>query len=555
MVEDLAPEVQEEEGEINSPFFLPFFLKISLINENFKHILNMLIIISKVYSMISVKKIITGCFITALGISNSMAQSGYFEDALRFSQFRSTGSARITSLGGAQMSLGGDISNIHGNPAGLGFFRRSEFSISPSFTNWRSESNYLGQIQEEGTGNIAIPNLGIVLSKVRNPLLAGSFKGGSFGISFNRLANFNNQFGYFSDVEGNSSIIDFFIQDAFGLTESQVENRGLTGLAYQTYLVNPVAFDEDGNPINNPTEYDSFVLGFPFQDETVITEGGINQTSFSYGANFNNKLFIGAGLGITSINFSSIKTYNEEFFEEPLNTLSIQENLRINGIGASVNLGIIYKPIDMINLGLNIQSPTWYRLNEEYEAGMNNLYNNYYFEDEDVVLGQENANTPLILGTYNLNTPLRISGGATFFIGKSGFVTADVDYLDYSSSRLNSNDFNPSADNQEIQARYGTTVNYRVGGEYRYDIFRARAGYAFYGDPFVNSEFDRSSQQISGGVGVKLNNLYVDLAISNTMFDQLYSSYPYFENGNNIGPISEIRNNLTSGTLTVGFNF
>jgi long-subunit fatty acid transport protein len=506
--------------------------------------------------MFSYKKLIIGFIIIAgVNISDSLAQSGYFEDALRFSHFRSTGSARITGMGGTQMSLGGDVSNIHGNPAGLGFFRRSEFSISPTFTNWISETNYLDQILAERTGNIAVPNLSIVLSKVRNPLLSGSFKGGSFGLSFNRTANFNNQFGFFSDIEGNSSIIDFFLQDASGIPENQIENFGLTGLAYQSYLINPVAFDEDGNPINNPSEYDSFVLGFPFQDETVITEGGINQTSFSYGANFNNKLFLGASLGITSITFSSSKTYNEEFFEEPLQNLSIQENLRINGIGANVNVGVIYKPIDIINLGLNFQSPTWYRLNEEYEARMVNMYNNYDFEEEDVVLGREEASTSLILGTYNLNTPLRVSGGLTYFIGKNGFISADVDYLDYSSSRLSSNDFNPSADNLEIQARYGTTLNFRVGGEFRYEIFRARAGYALYGDPFVNSDFDRSSQQITGGVGVKMRNFYVDLGISNLAYNQLYRSYSYIENGANVGPVSEINNTITSGTLTVGFNF
>lgn len=486
-------------------------------------------------------------------MSSASAQIGYFEDALRFSQFRSTGSARIMGLGGTQMSLGGDVSNIHTNPAGLGFFRRSELSLSPSFGTWNNESNFLGQIQEDRTGNFSVPNLSFVISKPKGPLTTGAFRGGSFGISFNRTNLFNTQFGYYSDLIGNSSIQDFFVRNANGRNEQTVENLGLTGLAYLTYLINPV-IDENGNHANN--EYFPITDTYPYQDELVTTDGRISQTSLSYGANFHNKFFVGAGLGLTSLSYNSIKVFGEEFFDEPLSTMRIEENLSMDGFGANVNLGIIYKPIEEVNLGLNFQSPTWYRINEQYEARMVNQFNNYYFEQEDIVLGREEAQTPIVLGTYNLNTPMRLSGGATFFIGKNGFISADIDYLDYSASRINSRDFNPAEDNQEIRALYGQTFNYRVGGEFRLDIFRLRAGYAYYGDPFSGSpNFDRSTQQISGGLGVRLEKFYVDFALTGMAFDQLYSSYNYLENGVNIGPVTEIRNNITSGMLTLGFNF
>jgi len=56
----------------------------------------------------------------------AFAQSGYFEDAYRFSKTTPAGSARIVAVGGTQWSLGGDVSNLAGNPAGLGFFRSSK---------------------------------------------------------------------------------------------------------------------------------------------------------------------------------------------------------------------------------------------------------------------------------------------------------------------------------------------------------------------------------------------------------------------------------------------
>ncbi len=486
-----------------------------------------------------------GCLAAGIMVSESFAQSGYFEDALRFSQFRSTGSARITGMGGAQMSLGGDISNIHGNPAGLGFFRRSEFSISPAFTNWNSETNYLNQVQAERTGNIAVPNLGVVLSNVKDPLLAGNFKGGSFGISFNRLANFNNQFGYFSEVQGNSSLLDFYVNQYNSFGEPPV--GAPDGLPLDILLI-------QGSPGTGYNKDPDYALGNPFQDETVIKEGGISQTTFAYGANFNHKLYFGGSLGIQSINYFHNRIYNEEFFDDNgISSLyySIEDNKRINGLGVNVDIGLIYKPVDQFNLGINFKSPTWYRLNQEFDA---NIVAELYDIDGNIEFS-ENGTSDIYINTTNLSTPLIIGGGFTYFIGKNGFITADVDYLDYSTSRLNSSDFNPSDDNQEIITLYGNTLNYRIGGEYRFNIFRIRGGYGYYGDPFVNSAIDRSSQQISGGLGVRLAKFYVDFAVSNTTFNQVYSSYSFIENGMNIGPLSEISNNLTSGILTVGFNF
>ncbi|MBN7812177.1 long-chain fatty acid transporter [Algoriphagus sp. H41] len=495
--------------------------------------------------------------LSSFTIAGAFAQSGYYEDAYRFSRANPSGSARIIGIGGTQYSLGGDVSNIAGNPAGLGFFRTSEISISLGYSDWRVDTRYLGQDKTYNTTNFSLPNASYVMANPKGDLEQGAFKGGGFGISFQRIANFNTEYGYYSDQLGQSSIIDFYLQDAFGIPESQIENYGLTGLAYQTYQINPVAFDENGNAINDPSVYDSFVLGFPFQDENITQQGSANQMTFSYGANFNHKVFVGGGLGIRSLSFSSFKTYNEEFVDQPLVNSSLRENLYINGIGVNLNLGLIYKPIDYVNLGFVFQSPTWYSLNEEYEAGMTAIYNNYYYEEEDVTLGRQDAVTDLVISNYGLNTPLKVGGGATFFLGKNGFISADLDWVDYSAGRISSNDFNEGPDNQVIKSIYASTINYRVGGEARFDALRLRAGYAYFGDPYADSPgIDQSSQQISGGIGVKLRSIAIDFALFNQKYNGLYRSYQVLdENGNNYGPVTEMENSITSGVLTVGFSF
>ena len=70
-------------------------------------------------------------FFTLFINSNLFSQQsyGYYEDVIKFSHFFNGGSARVQAIGGASYSLGGDISSISLNPAGLGFFNKKVFSL------------------------------------------------------------------------------------------------------------------------------------------------------------------------------------------------------------------------------------------------------------------------------------------------------------------------------------------------------------------------------------------------------------------------------------------
>src|SRR5690554_8047142 len=75
------------------------------------------------------------------------SQAQYLEDAMRFSQPEYGGSARFRAMGNASTSLGGDLSSITGNPAGLGFFNNSDAGISLNYFNDtnRSEERRVGK--------------------------------------------------------------------------------------------------------------------------------------------------------------------------------------------------------------------------------------------------------------------------------------------------------------------------------------------------------------------------------------------------------------------------
>src|SRR5690606_36460696 len=115
---------------------------------------------------------------------------------------------------------------------------------------------------------------------------------------------------------------------------------------------------------------------------------------------------------------------------------------------------------------------------------------------------EEDALSDIYLATINMRSPMKISAGATYFFNKNGFISGDVDYLDYSSMNLSSPDISMEANNEDIRDFATSTINYRAGAEYRFNLFRVRAGAAFYGDP-LDDERDRTVRQFSGGVGIR----------------------------------------------------
>src|SRR5690606_18171569 len=246
--------------------------------------------------------------------------------------------------------------------------------------------------------------------------------------SINRSLLFNNTFGYISNTRGSQSLLDFYAGDYNQYGEPAI--GAPDGLPLDVGLI-----QQSGNGeflVNS-----DYAIGNPFQDERVENEGSKTVISFSYGGNYKNKLFVGASLSVSSLNYNSTKTYNEEFLDsEDLTSLyySLQEKLFQDGTGANLGVGVIYKPMDQLNLALSFKSPTWTRINDEFDA---DIFAEYYDLNGNLEV-DEDAVSDLYLTTINLRSPMKISAGGTFFFNKNGFISADVDYVDYSSMKLSS---------------------------------------------------------------------------------------------------------------------
>lgn len=469
---------------------------------------------------------------------------GYYEDVLRFSRMQSSGTARMLGIGGAQTALGGDVSQALVNPAGLGLFRRSEFSVTGGMTFYNSESNFNGFSSNRPFNNFSLPQVGLVISNVKDDIELGKWRGGSFAINFSRVQDFRNEVGYrgFND---DNSIIDYFIERADGIPTGSIGNSGLVGRAFDTYLINPTPGSDD--------IYDSFVLGFPEQQEVLVSSGRADRIQLSYGGNYDNKLYFGGGIGITTLEYTSSKDFSEFFVGEPLLDLLTYEDIFITGNGFNFNLGAIAKLNDNIRIGASVISPTWYNLDEEFSNGLIANYDNYYYPEGDTTLRELSSVSDIFLTNYRMRTPWRVNTGASFIVGKNGFISADIEYVDYSQGNLSSIEIDLTSDNQTIANLYSNTINLKIGGEYRYEIFRLRGGYGYYQDPTTfDDNVNRSISSISGGLGIRMPKYFLDLAVVHNFTNNTYSPYTLI---NGTHPNVNITDRNTRAFLTFGFNF
>lgn len=495
-------------------------------------------------------------------LGGEVLPQSFAETALLFSRTQSGGSARVQALGGTQVSLGGDFSSAFSNPAGLGMYNRSEFSITPGQYNTSIAGDYwagnelMSASNRDSRAGINISGMSLIFSSEDGA--KNKFLRGTFAVTLNRLNNFNRNFRYEGENPA-TSLIDYFLEQADGGKPSQFDRDGslfntVTELAYNNYLIGESTILD---PNNDPEEYFTDILSLPYQKENIQTRGAQNQWSFSYGANFDDKFFLGAGLGVTSLRYESKKTYREDFEDEPLSSFTLDEELEIRGSGINLTVGGIARPVDFIQVGLSITTPTYYNLTDNFFASMRSSWNNFdYFGDGSDILTNESASTDEVISEYNLSTPWRLSLGATAFVGKHGFLTADIEQINYGRARYSSqnSDIDFSNDNDRIRDLYRPTVNLRLGGELRWEEWRLRGGYQLMPDPFYSEQngVSRASQAISGGFGYRKENFFIDFAL---IYREGKNSYRPYRVNTDDSPVLKYNQNSSSVLITVGFPF
>lgn len=448
----------------------------------------------------SMKKITIGLGVMGVLLLTIPSNAQYAYDALRFSETDQIGTARFQAIGGNQVSLGGDASSITGNPAGLGFFTRSELSLSPAIRSVNSTSTFIGNTTKESTVNGSLANISLVIANGQKNFNS-NWKSTSFGISYSSKQSLRNTFSY-RDPNSTNPFVYFAVDNANYYKESlALDNQtGLAptpeaayynlGMIKSTTIAGPpyVSFDE-----GNKRDVD--------QRGLFESSGASSQWTFAYGGNYMDKLYLGLSVGITRTKYNFTNTLTDRFASgQEFSSSSHIESFSLEGNGVNATLGAIYKISPVVQVGGSLTTPTFSTNNETFSATVT--------ADNDYIGVNPND------FQYNLTTPFKASGGVTVFAGQHGFITGSIEYVGYRGMRVGKGDATfRDENNREIKSLYNNVVNGRIGGEYRAGKFRGRLGLAYLSDPYAikTDGTDHSKILLSAGVGVRSQRFFADL--------------------------------------------
>lgn len=500
-----------------------------------------------------------------LSCSFTRVDAQSLDELLRFSQPEQGASARFKAMGNAQTALGGDLSSIAGNPAGLGFFGQSDIGLSFDFSNDINKASYFGTNSKNNVDKLGINQAAAVfhipVRKARGSNLSSGWLNFNIGIGYHRTNNFNSTVGF-------TGVND---QDGYG--DLMMYGGGTLGdIGWDFGMLDE---DADGYFVN---------MTMPGNTQTAFyrEKGHQSETNLSFGANYGNKFYIGGGIGFTRVNYQmnrlfmedgTIQNYGYIFSQNPnsrfvnpatedyetYNPLLESDYAfddeywsSTSGNGFNAKLGVVFKPVPQFQVGVSATTPTWYSLTNDYEDVFR--ITNYLADGTEAYYDDPADPTYY---DYNFRSPYKLSAGLAYIFEAGGLLSADIDYIDYASMSISSPDASyDQGVNDDIKDMYKGGVNFRIGGEYMIaPQLMIRAGYGYTGSPYADDEIDYSGQTVSGGLGYRISNFYVDLTYQN--FQRNYGMSPYsFDDGTGVyGPVADVKNQRHNVLLSVGVKF
>ncbi|MFT4222738.1 OmpP1/FadL family transporter [Dysgonomonas sp.] len=529
-------------------------------------------------------------FLIAALFSLGVVKAQNAMDAYRYSKNDLTGTARSVSMGGAFGALGGDISGIAINPAGIGVYRNSEIVTTLNFENAKTQTQT--QIDEGLQGlrygdkidqsklKFSFDNLAFVTIFPLNSDIAPTL---NVGFSYNRLKSFDRKYRMGAG-DLNTSLTDYMAgrSTANGRPSSDVALKGtsenemwniwnnqdwLTILGYNSYLLN-----ETSSGV-----YESSTANLAVSNNLYAREkGSVSSYDFNVGTTFSNVLSVGLTLSMTDINYRLYSIYTEDFEGGGLDKgYDMENSFRTDGTGWQVKAGIIVKPVQELRIGVSYHSPTWYDMTDRFFTdlthdltglkGIANIAPDYTKGTVGTYDGKDAA-----VMDYQYRTPDKWTFSLAGVIGSKAIISADYELTNYGNMKLYDRDGrNFNADpNQFIKNIFRAASTVRVGAEYRFtDKFSGRVGYAWMQSP-VKTEIKTSDQEITTdgravtqyaldgdahyityGLGYKITpQFYTDVAF--VMKSQKDDFYAF-----DFSDKTVFKTNNFQGLLTIGYKF
>lgn len=424
------------------------------------------------------------------------------KDVLRYSREGLHGTARYVGLGGAFGALGGDISSLSSNPAGIGFFRKQHLTFSTEFSSTRSAARYTGVKANDDRFDLGIEQFGYVGTKI---LKNSPWKSVHFGISYERLRNFEDRLNIQSGPTEHS-ILDEFVADASGVHLDDLPSYApFSGeLAYQTYLMDPVG---------DSTHYEHRLQGAELkQNKEVHRSGSMREARLSFGADRGHELYLGGSLGIPVVNFQRSMQHKENVQEgSDVQDFSYSQELSVSGFGLNLQLGAIARPHERWRFGLAFRSPSFLFLEDEWS---NRMESNH--------AGTDNYATDPVHGehSYRVRTPYRVTASMAHFFEKRGLISAEYRFQDLREGGLSpafknrENGYDYHAENLILQNRARPGHSFHIGTEWRFSPLFVRGGYQL-ATPPLGPEGDKelgNDHSFALGFGHRRNEFLIDVS-------------------------------------------
>lgn len=485
-------------------------------------------------------------------LATSWIYSQNVDDALRYSQIFYQGTARFNSMGGAFTALGGDMSTLSQNPAGIGLFRSSEISFSPQLFYNKTSADF-NRLSSDYVYNFNMGQIGLVSHLISNNNSTGLISL-NIGYSFNKTNNLNSTISILG--RGTSSMADSWADQSYGTTYNNLS--GAAGIAYDAWVIDTISgtgAKTYGTVFNNYGDNLTSTYGQSIR-RRINNEGYTGEHAISIGGNISNKIFFGATLGINTLRYTGNYVHTETAdydLDSGFKNFTYTEHYEDNGTGVSFKLGTIIKPVENLRIGFAFHVPTKFKINEYYFDKINsNFTGNESYSSE---------NQPSRY-SYSLTTPFRILTGLAYQFKKTALLSVDYEFVDYSTARFSdaSDNFDYSDTNDGIRSTLKPASNIRVGGEYRIDKFYLRGGYGHYGKMFKPGEVNENLNynSYSCGLGFREQNLSIDFGYVNTSNTENYILYNIYSESapNNTLPVSaELNPRKNMFTMTIGFKF
>ncbi|MCM1309463.1 MAG: hypothetical protein NC301_00370 [Bacteroides sp.] len=530
-------------------------------------------------------------------------------DLFTFSESQLRGTARYMSMGGAFGALGGDISTLTQNPAGIGVYRSSDISATLDIDGHRSTLSADNPRTITKT-NAACNNFGYVGAVNINNAIMPYFQ---WGASYNRLNSFERHYvGNFNSLT--TSWSNFVADSSQGYSEAELQGAGYgdnpynnpdnywpSALAYNCYLISPNPYA--GQP--GESDYVGLFKGNSSgtANADVYERGYIDEYSINFGGNFSDMVYWGIGFGIRDLSFTRSviygETINNALVPYPPQTdgdptvldngragWDMETYQRVSGSGFNLKFGLIFKPINEFRIGLAVHTPTWYNLNFQQSAAID-----YSIADADDVLiptipdASDNINSRTGTGFWSqsLKTPWRLMASVAGVIGGRFIISADYIYEAFPS--MSTSDDDPVTDDitADVKQYFKGSNELRLGAEVRVTPkFSVRAGYgykssaaateAYNGNEYIYTSgvntmytFSGDRHNLSLGVGFKFGQFSIDAAYvhsSQTSQWNAFSPFPRQDkqsyaltNAAQHGPSAQLRDTHNRFALTLGFRF